>query len=195
MKENPEKCIYTSEDFSLPVSDTPVTYPVNAFFEKTLKADDEVKSILLVKKDEFEHYKKNVSTYVEELMSAAEKSNAKVEYKIIDTEFSQSQTTHDKLLIDIVDEFEDNAHITADITYGPKDLPIVLFTALNFGEKFFNCEIDNIVYGQASFVDEKLVNTKICDMIPLYYLNSVTNTVQCESSDKAKQMLKSLLSI
>ena len=195
MKADVDKCVYTSEDYSLPVSDTPVSYPVNAFFEKTLKVDDEVKAILLVKKDDFGYYKKNVAACIEELMSAAEKSGAKVEYKVVDTDFNEMQSTHDKLLLDIVDQFEENAHITADITFGPKDLPIVLFTALNFGEKFFNCEIDNIVYGQASFVDGKAVNTKICDMIPLYYLNSVTNTVNCSSPEKAKEMLKSLLSI
>ena len=195
MKANTEKCVYVSDDLSVPVSNTPVKYPVNAFFEKTLKTDDEVKAVLLVKKDEFGNYKKNVSECIEELMSAAEVSGAKVEYKIIDTEFSETQAIHDQLLLSIVDEFEEDAHITADITYGPKDLPIVLFTALNFGEKFFNCNIDNIVYGQASFADGKPVNTKICDMIPLYYLNSVTNTVQCDSSEKAKQMLKSLLTM
>ena len=90
---------------------------------------------------------------------------------------------------------EEKAHVIADITYGPKDLPIVLFTAMNFAEKFLDCEIDNIVYGQATFVDGNAVNTKICDMIPLYYLNSVANTVQCSSPDKAKQLLKSLLSM
>ena len=160
-----------------------------------MASDDEVKAILLVKKDELGNYKKNVTACIEELMSAAEKSGAKVEYKIIDTDFNEMQATHDKLLLDIVDEFEENSHITADITYGPKDLPIVLFTALNFGEKFFGCEIDNIVYGQANFVDGKPTNTKICDMIPLYYLNSVTNTVNCDSPAKAKEMLKSLLSM
>ena len=66
---------------------------------------------------------------------------------------------------------------------------------MNFGEKFFDCEIDNIVYGQATFVDGNVVNTKICDMIPLYYLNSVANMVQCSDPIKAKQMLKSLLSM
>ena len=59
MKANTEKCVYVSEDLSVPVSNTPVKYPVNAFFEKTLKTDDEVKVILLVKKDEFGNYKKN----------------------------------------------------------------------------------------------------------------------------------------
>ena len=34
MKANTEKCVYISEDLSVPVSNTPVIYPVNAFFEK-----------------------------------------------------------------------------------------------------------------------------------------------------------------
>lgn len=189
------KCVYKSEDYSVPVSNTPVSYPVAAFLEKTLTSEDEVKAVLLVKKDELGQYKKNISGCIEELMVAVETTGAKFDYKIIDTEFSETQAIHDNLLLAIVDELEEKAHIIADITYGPKDLPIVLFTAMNFGEKFFDCDIDNIVYGQATFVDGNAVNTKICDMIPLYYLNSVTNTLQCSSPDKAKQMLKSLLSI
>ena len=192
---NAQKCVYTSDDYSVPVSNTPVMFPVNAFFEKTLKPEDEIKAILLVKKDPSGQYKAHISACIEELMTAAEKSGAKVEYKIIDTDFSEKQETHDSLLMDIVNELEDNAHITADITYGPKDLPIVLFTALNFAEKYFNCDIDNIVYGQAHFVDGKPTKTTICDMVPLYYLNSVANSVQCDSSEKAKEALKTLLSI
>jgi len=190
-----QKSVYRSENYSVPVSVREVCYPVSAFLEKTLTGDDEVKAILLVKKDEIGYYKKNISGCVEELMEVAEVTGAKIEYKIIDTEFTEAQATHDGLLLSIVDELEEKAHIVADITYGPKDLPIVLFTAMNFAERFFDCEIDNIVYGQATFVDGNPQNTRICDMIPLYYLNSVANTVQCSDPSKAKQMLKSLLSI
>lgn len=189
------KCVYKSDDYSVPVTDTPVCYPVAAFLEKTLSNQDKVKAILLVKKDELGQYTKNITGCIEELMAVAGATGAKIDYKIIDTEFSETQATHDNLLLSIVDELEEKAHVIADITYGPKDLPIVLFTAMNFAEKFLDCEIDNIVYGQATFVDGNAVNTKICDMIPLYYLNSVANTVQCSSPDKAKQLLKSLLSM
>lgn len=195
MKSKIYKSVYKSDDFSVPVSDKEVLYPVSAFLEKTLTANDEVKVILLVKQDEFENYKKNVSDCINELSGVADKLGAKIDFKTIYTEFNEEQLTHAQLLLDIVEEFEKNAHIVSDITFGPKDLPVVLFTALNFAEKFFNCEIDNIVYGQASFSDGKPVNTKICDMVPLYYLNSVTNTVNCHSSEKAKEMLKTLLSI
>jgi len=188
--------IYTSNDYSVPVAETPVKYPVNAFLEKTLVADDNVKAILLVKKDSEGNYKQNVSECITEMLNAAEKSGARVDYKIIETEFEETQEVHDNLLLSIVDELEEGAHIVADITYGPKDLPIVLFTAMNFAEKFFNCEIDDIVYGQADFAnDGSIKSMRICDMVPLYYLNSVTNTVNCNSSEDAKKMLKSLLSM
>lgn len=193
MKENVSKCQYVSDDLSLPVSESLVSYPINAMLEKTLNENDDITAILLIKKDENGYYKKNVSSCVEEILSVAEKAKALIEYKIIDTEFSQDQSIHDQLLLSIVNEIEPGMHIVADITYGPKDLPIVLFTALNFAEKFLDSEIENIVYGQAIFVDGKPVNTKICDMSPLYYLNSVTNSVQCDSPENAKRMLKSLL--
>ena len=95
----------------------------------------------------------------------------------------------------IIDAIDVDTHIIADITYGSKDMPIVLFSAMGFAEKFLRCEIDNIIYGQANFENGKVVNTKICDMIPLYYINSVTDTIHCDEPEKAKQMLKTLLSL
>ena len=100
-----------------------------------------------------------------------------------------------QLMGKIVDEIDNGSHIIVDITYGPKDLPIIIFTALGFAEKFLECEVDAIIYGQASFVDGHVVNTKICDMSPLYYLSSVTNTIKCDEPEKARKALKSLLSL
>lgn len=187
--------IYTSNDKSLPVSDKAVRYPINAFLEKTLKQNDDVKVLLIVKKDAYSHYQENVADYVKELLSANEKVDAKIEYKVIETDFSEEQSVHEKLMGEIVDNIDDGSHVLTDITYGPKDLPIVIFTALNFAEKFLQCEIDNIIYGQANYENGKVINTRICDMVPLYYLNSVTNTISGEDSEKARQMLKSLLSL
>lgn len=60
----------------------------------------------------------------------------------------------------IIDEIDDESHIIADITYGLKDLPIIIFSALGFAERFLGCEIDAIIYGQANFVSGHVVNTK-----------------------------------
>lgn len=195
MKEKTDRCVYKTTDLSLPVSGRGVVYPVSAFLEKTLNENDEIKAVMLVKKDPDGNYQKNAAEFVEELLAINENIGAKIEFKTVETNFSEDQEIHEMLLSKIVDEIDDETHIIADITYGPKDLPIVLFSALNFSEKFLNCEIDNIIYGQAIFKDGKPTNTKICDMVPLYYLNSVTNTIRSEDSGRARQMLKSLLSL
>ena len=144
---------------------------------------------------QYRHYEKNAEDFKAEFLDANKEIGAKCEFKVIDTEFSEEQAIHEQLMSKIVDEIEDDCHILADITYGPKDLPVVLFSALSFAEKFLGCDIDNIIYGQSNFVDGKPVNTKIWDMVPLFYLNTVTNTIHCDTSDKARKTLKSLLSL
>ena len=195
MKEKTDRTVYSSTDHSLPASERAVIYPVNSFLEKTMKSDNEIKALLLVKKDPGGFYQKNAADFMKELLEVNEKIGAKIEFKLIETDFSEEQSVHEQLMGRIVDEIDENAHVLCDITYGPKDLPIVLFTALNFSEKFLGCEIDNILYGQATFVDGKPTDTRLCDMASLYYLNSVTETIHCDDPKKARQMLKTLLSL
>ena len=195
MKEKTDHCVYASNDRSLPVSDRAVIYPINAFLGKNLRAEDEVTVLMLVKKDPKGNYQKNAADFVEELLAANAEIGARIDFKTIETDFAEEQSVHEELLGRLVDEIEDCAHILADITYGPKDLPIVLFAALNFAEKFLGCEIDNLIYGKVNFVDGKPTNPTICDMSPLYYLNAVTNTIRAEEPDRARKMLKSLLSL
>ena len=194
MKENTHKCKYSSDDRSLPTSDTEVVYPINAFFEKTLTAEDDLKILLLVKTDPYGHYKKNTEDFKAEFLEANKTANAKYEFRVIETEFSEEQTTHEQLMSAIVDEIEEDSIVLADITYGPKDLPIIVFSALAFAEKHLGCEIDHIVYGQANFVDGAPVNTKICDMVALLYMVTVSSKVHAKDAESAKQMLKSLIS-
>jgi len=195
MREKVAKTVYLSEDNSLPVSEKPYRYPINSFLAQTVSDKDELKIILLIKKDGNAFYEKNTEDYRQEIEDICKDKGAKAAIVPIDTAFSQDKENHEQLMGRLIDEIDTSAHILVDITYGPKDLPIVIFSALNFAEKFLKCEIDNIVYGQAAFEEDKVVGTVICDMIPLYCLSSVTNTIKCEDPQKARQMLKSLLSI
>ena len=195
MKDRIDASIYTSEDQSIPVSSTAVRFPINAFLEATADEGTELKVVLLAKAAEYSASAKNTEIFKAELEAALAGKNIKIEYAVINTDFSQTQVVHEQLMGHIIDEIEDASHIIVDITYGSKDLPVILFSALGFAEKFLGCEIENIIYGQAEFFNGKAVNTKICDMSPLFYLSSLTETVHADSSDKARQMLKSLLSV
>lgn len=51
MREYVANTVYSSEDRSLPVSDKPYRYPINSLLSQTVNAEDELKIILLIKKD------------------------------------------------------------------------------------------------------------------------------------------------
>lgn len=195
MKKDMQPSGYSSNDKSIPTSSKEVYYPINAFLEKTLQEDEAIQCILLVKKDSYGNYIKNLELFRSELVAINKGIGAQIEYVVVDTEFSEKRVVHEQLMGKLVEALDIGSHILVDMTYGPKDLPIVVFTALNFAEKFLECQIDNILYGKADFVDGKAINTEICDMSPLYYLSSVTNTIHCADPAKAKVMLKSLLSL
>lgn len=195
MKERIDKSVYASSDASIPSSERAVCFPINAFLDITAEAGTEYKIILLAKDDEFSATAKNITLFKDELTEVLEGKGIKVNFVVVNTAFSEEKAIHEQLMGRIVDEIEANSHVIVDITYGPKDLPIIVFSALSFAEKFLNCEIDNILYGQSSFSNGAAVNTRICDMVPLFYLGSVTNTIHADTPDKAKRMLKSLLSL
>lgn len=195
MREHRTKNVFVSDDRSLPVSSEGYCYPVISFLSQTMKPDDDIKAILLVKKDGNGFYKQNTREFMEEIEQANNAIGAKIEYCVLDTDFEQNKEVHEQLMGKIVDEMEVGSHVLADITYGPKDLPIIIFSVLEFAEKFLECDIDRIVYGKADFVGNQIAKATICDMTSLYLLSSVTNTIKCEDPDRARQMLKSLLSM
>ena len=195
MKAPVEKVVYYSDDKSLPVADFPVRYPINAFLNKAADDGDHFKVILLVKSDEYSAAEQNLKDFQEEFSAVVSSNGAIAEFCVLRSDFLEAKDVHEKLLGNLVEEIAVGSQILVDLTYGPKDLPIIIFTALNFAEKFLKCEIENIVYGQASFFNGRVVNTKICDMVPLYYLGSVTNTIGSADPAKAKSMLKALLSL
>ena len=195
MKRDVEANVYESSDDSIPVSSNAFIYPVNSFLSQTLTEEDELKVLLLVKKDDNSYYSDNTEKYKNELHSISEAKGISPDFVIIDTKFEENKATHAQLMGRIIDEIENDSHIIADITFGPKDLPIVVFSSLFFAENYLNCAIDNIVYGQAFFNENKVVSANICDMIPLYYLSSLSTTINCSDPEKARQMIKRLLSI
>lgn len=180
--------------------DGKVVFPINAVLAKTLKKGEMVTVVMLKKLDVEGNSDINVGEFMKELNSINRKIGASIDYKIIDTAFEEDKDTHETLLRRMIDTIKDNSVIYADMTYGPKSLPIVLFSVLNFAEKFFNGNIKNIVYGKVNFVSnekgESLPrNPVLCDMTPLYYLNSVTNSMECKNGEEAKKMLDNLLNL
>lgn len=200
MKKELNSLKYKAEGNSEISYDGEVVFPINAVMANTITKNDEVKVVLLKKLDIEHNCDNNVEVFKKELNKINEKIGAKLNYKVIETPFEEETGVNEKLLVDMVNELKEKAMLYADITYGPKSLPIVLFYLLNFAERFFGCEIKNIIYGKVNYVAGENgktvpINPKLCDMTSLYYLNSITNTMECKNSQDAKVLLEKLLSI
>ena len=197
MKKKLDKCVYASNDKALPASDRAVSFPICSYFDNALKAGDDLKVIMLVKKDgKYSHNEKNIEIFKEELTEAIGGRDISVEYKMIDTDFVETSSVHEELMSRLVDEIDVESEIYADITYGPKDLPLIVFSALTFAQKRLACEIEHIIYGLTHFDEKGKTNdSQLCDMVALFYLTSVVSSAPGGNPQDAKRMLKSMLFI
>lgn len=180
--------------------DGEVIFPINAVLAKSMTKNDVITVVLIKKLDLEGNGDVNAGAFMKELNTINRNVGADLNYRIIDTPFEEDRDTHEKLLREMIEEVKEKSLIYADITYGPKSLPIIVFSVLNFAEKFFNCEIRNIVYGKVDFItkengESEPSNPILCDMTPLYYLNSVTNSMECKTGQDAKRILDNLLNI
>lgn len=182
--------------------DGEVIFPVNSVLAKTIRKGEKVKVVLLSKVDVDGNSAINAGLFQKELNDINRNIGADIEYITIATPFEETRSVHEMLLRDMVSKLESSAEIICDMTYGPKPLPIIMFAVMNFAEKFFSAKIRNIVYGKVDFIDDgsgtgktKPINPVLYDLTPLYYLNSVTNTMEYNNSEEAVKALNVLLDL
>ncbi|MDY3755703.1 MAG: TM1812 family CRISPR-associated protein [Treponema sp.] len=178
MSDDMKKRNYPVDGNSFIEYEKKVYYAINAVLAKTLKSDDDVKIILLE-------------------TNAGEKAgvkNAKIDYEIIPSDFITSKEKSNELYVKLLKNLEYEAEIYADITFGPKTLTMLITAAMQFGEKFFDCSIGNVIYLKAEWKDNKIIDGTqlICDYTPLYLLNSFTNTMESTSGEKAIKAIETL---
>ncbi|GHU92849.1 hypothetical protein FACS189479_02910 [Spirochaetia bacterium] len=176
-----------------------VIFPVNGLLAKTLQKDEQVKIVLFATENDARDSQKYRNAFKEELKDINTGIGADISYTEIVMPFRATTKTFDETLRLLIEQMQEGAQIIADITYGSKIQPILLFSALNFAEKYFDADIKNIIYRKVDFVPnpnnsgpnaKKIpVNPVVYDVTSLYYLNSLTNVIDCDSADDAKKML------
>ena len=168
-------------------------YAINSVLAQTLKSEDNVKVILLETNAGDKAGEKNAQLFKDEL-NELNKCGASISYEIITSEFVNSKSKYKELYKQLVSSFIEEAELYADITFGVKTLPILILNALQFGEKFFDCSIGNVIYLKSEFKEGKVIEGSQCiyDITPLYMLGSFTNNIECSSGDRAIAALDAL---
>ncbi len=170
-----------------------VYYAINAVLAKTLKAGDDIKIVLIETKAGDDAGAKNAQLFMNEL-NEINTCGASITYEVIPSSFLETKDNFKGLYKKLLKILENDAEISADITFGPKALPLMIFSAMQFAEKFFDCSIGNVIYLKSEFkngkVDEK--SQVVCDYTPLYMLNSLTNTIESSSGERAVAAIEAL---
>ncbi len=172
-----------------------VMFPINAILAESLKKDDEVRVILLRTQDKAGNSGRNSGLFMQELDAINSEIGAKISYETLDSEFKETKDIHEKRLQDMLDKIEEHTEIYADITYGPKPLPMILMCVISFAEKFLNCDVKSVVYGKVDFDDNKPCNPELYDVTSLYYLNNLTSSMVADNGKDARQSLNEFFSL
>ncbi len=182
--------------------DGEVVFPVSAVLAKNMQKGEKVKVVMLAKTRLDTDCENNCEIFRQELDRINKGIGADIEYVTLRSPVEERREVQDMLLKDMIHQLEEGAEVFADVTYGPKSLPIIVFTALNFAEKFFDADIRNIIYGKVDFVDDGSgtgntmpVNPVLYDLTPLYCLNNVINVMECSSQEDALKALDILLNM
>jgi len=189
----PEKLYFKAKGNASLQYDGKVKFAINAILAKKVEKADNIKIVMLKetqKKEYDKHYEKE---FMIEFSKINKSIGAKIKYVMLNKPHEEMRNAHEKLLNAMVNEIDDNSEIYADISFGTKPLPFLVFNILTFAERFCNAKIGNIIYGKKDFSPTK--QHEIYDLTSLYYLNSLSNTISCKDSKEAKTVFKKILAI
>lgn len=193
MADNMQKRHYPVDGNSFIEYPGEVYYAINAVLAQTISAEDEIKVVLIQTKGGDDAGSKNATLFMDEL-NALNTCGASIKYEVIPSVFVETKDKFKDLYKSLIKNLENGTELYADVTFGPKSLPLMIFAAMQFGEKFFDCSIGNVIYLKAEFKNNQLFegSQMIYDYTPLYMLNSFTNTIECSSGDKAVAAVEAL---
>ena len=174
----------------------PVIYPINAVLAENLKKNDDVKIVLLRTLDKAGNSGINSGLFIQELDEINAGIGAKISYETLDSDFIETKNNHETRLKAMLDKIDENCQIHADITFGPKPLPMILMCVLSFAERILNCDVKTVVYGKVNFDDNnKAGSPELYDVTSLYYLNNLTNSMVASDENEARNNLDEFFSL
>lgn len=168
-------------------------YAINSVLAQTMKADDQIKFVLIQTRGGDNAGPQNIARFMEEI-ETLNTCGANLSYEVIASEFVENKDKFKTLYTKLIKTLENEAELYADITFGPKSLPLLVFSTMQFGEKFFDCSVGNVIYLKGEFKNNQFVegSQMIYDFTPLYMLNSFTSTIESSSGETAIAAVEAL---
>ena len=180
-----------------------IYFPINALMANQLQKNDELTVIILKFNDDINptsenNFQANYQIFQNEMNKINETIGAKIEYKIIETDFVETNDVFAERFLNIFNILEQDCTIYTDITFGPKTATLLIMNLLSFAENFYDADIEAIIYGKTSFIatgvqtETTAKGGKVLDVSSLYFLNNFTDAIHAQSPQDAIQVLKEL---
>lgn len=168
-------------------------YAINSVLAQTMKPEDQIKFVLIQTKGGDNAGQQNIALFKDEIENL-NTCGATLSYEVITSEFVENKDKFNSLYTKLIKTLENEAELYADITFGPKSLPLLVFSTMQFGEKFFDCSVGNVIYLKGEFKNNQFVegSQMIYDFTPLYMLNSFTSTIESSSGEIAISAVEAL---
>lgn len=195
MKEKVESVSYKNTGNACCSYKEPVVYPINAVLSEKIKKNEEIKIVLIQTKGNKSLVEKNTKIFQTELEAINASIGAKIEYSFIETNYEELKSNNENRLKLMLSQIEENSELYADITFGPRTVPMLVLCAFSFAEKVYNSDIKKIIYGKVDWKDGKPKNPELYDVTSLYYLNSFTYSLTSVSRQKAFKSIETFFSL
>lgn len=172
-----------------------VMFPVNGVLARTLQKDERINVIRLMNTSGMSG--ENAKKMETELKNINKNIGASISFEDVIESFIEDKKTLESRFRQLITFLEPDTDIIADITYGQKTLPLVLFSVLAFAEKFFNADIKNIVYGKVEFEngEPKAGTQMLYDITPQYYLNNLVSAMEAPDGKSAVKIIDNFFTL
>lgn len=183
--EKVEKCLYRYGESEMETS-FPILLPISQTAEK-----DELINITLLISENSSVSSGNFLRLMMELKVLAEEVGFKYDLTEIRIAGEETPDKQKRVFEVLIETLADGDSIFADITFGHKAIPLIIFTALSFCYKLRrNAEIRSVFYA-----DQSSGVPIIHDISTLFYMESVIHSVSQSVPDDPLPIIKRILNM
>ncbi|MGN1137180.1 MAG: hypothetical protein ACI4SF_13290 [Oscillospiraceae bacterium] len=183
--EKTEKLLYRTDEAELETR-FPILLPLKATAEQ-----DELVNITLIISENSPGTSANFLSLMMELKALAEEVGFKYDLTEIRIAGEENPDKQKRVFEALIETLSNGDSIFADITFGHKAVPLIIFTAMSFCYKLRqNTEIRSVIYA-----DQSSGVPTIHDISTLFYMESVIHSVSQSVPDDPLPIIKRILNM
>lgn len=149
--------------------------PLNSVLASKIEDNSNVRVIIVETLKPGEKEWDYAARFKEETEKVLSKKGCAIEFVLDPHPFDASKTNIAKLYRNLTRLILPESTLLVDITFGPRYITLFYTCLLSYAERFLNCEIDSIVYGQADMKYNPPKDVKLCDVTSVYLLSSFSS--------------------